>query len=156
MISSVDDKWHRRFLDLANLVSTWSKDPSTAVGACAIDPTNRNILAVGYNGFPRGISDDERLNHKETKYPLIVHAEMNVIFNAGFNGIKLGGSYLYIYGLPPCLDCTKGIIQAGFSKLIIPEISYWGDINPKWLNSFEYSKSYCAEAGLELLQIEIV
>jgi deoxycytidylate deaminase len=67
-------KWHMRFMDMAKMVSTWSKDPSSQIGAVAIDDQFR-ILATGYNGFPKGIADtEERLNDKDQKYPRIIHA----------------------------------------------------------------------------------
>lgn len=140
--------WDIRFLNLAGHISTWSKDPSTKVGACAIDPENKNILGVGYNGFPRGIRDDSRLDQKVTKYPLIVHAEMNVIFNAAINGVSLRGASLYIYGLPPCSECTKGIIQSGVKRVVMPSLDYWSDIKQNWLDSWELSKQLYNEADI--------
>ena len=75
-------KWDRRFMDMAQLISTWSKDPSSQIGAVAVND-QRRVLATGYNGFPRGIADTEdRLNNKDEKYPRIIHAEMNALMNA--------------------------------------------------------------------------
>ena len=69
------NKWQRRFFDLARLVATWSKDPSSQVGAVIVDDKKR-IVSVGFNGLPMGVEDtDERLNVRELKYELIVHAE---------------------------------------------------------------------------------
>jgi dCMP deaminase len=70
--------WDARYLDLARHVAKWSKDPSTQVGAVVVGKDRRKI-AVGYNGFPRGIADDNRLFDREVKYTLIQHAERNVI-----------------------------------------------------------------------------
>ena len=73
--------WGERYLHLAKEVSTWSKDPSTKVGAVAIGD-NGEVLTQGFNGFPRGIKDSsERLKDRERKYKLVVHAEMNAIYN---------------------------------------------------------------------------
>ena len=115
-----DLKWHTRFMDMAKMVSTWSKDPSSQIGAVAVND-ERRILATGYNGFPKGIADtDERLNDKDQKYPRIIHAEMNALMNALYAGVSLKDSTLYVYGLPVCPSCTKCIIQAGVKRVVIP------------------------------------
>ena len=94
--------WGNRYTCLAKEISTWSKDPSTQVGAVVIG-NNGEVLSQGYNGFPRGIKDTAaRLKDRERKYNLVVHAEMNAIYNAGLNGVSLKGSTLYVYGLPVC------------------------------------------------------
>ena len=70
--------WDRKFIEMAVLVSSWSKDPSTKVG-CVIADSDHAQLSEGFNGFPRGIADDARLHEREVKYRLIVHAEANAI-----------------------------------------------------------------------------
>lgn len=115
-----DLKWHNRFMDMAKMVSTWSKDPSSQIGAVAVND-ERRILATGYNGFPKGIADTpERLNNKEEKYPRIVHAEMNALMNALYAGVSLKDATLYVHGLPVCPDCAKCIIQSGIKRVVIP------------------------------------
>ncbi len=112
------DKWDNRYLSLAKEVATWSKDPSTQVGAVTVG-AKKEVLSQGFNGFPRGIKDtDERYNHRETKYKFVVHAEMNAIYNATYSGTSLDGATLYIYGLPICSECAKGIIQVGIKKVV--------------------------------------
>src|SRR3990172_2103187 len=76
------DAWDSRFLRLAEFVAQWSKDPNTKVGAVIVDGTHR-IVSLGFNGFPRGVDDDERLRNRELKLKLMVHAEMNAILFAG-------------------------------------------------------------------------
>ena len=111
------ERWDMRFLELADTIRQWSKDPSRKIGAIAV--RDRKILATGYNGFPKGIEDTaERYNNREIKYQYVVHAEMNCIYNAAENGISLKDSTLYIYGLPVCGDCALGIIQAGVSRVV--------------------------------------
>lgn len=67
------DKWDSRFLDLAKLVSSWSKDTSTKVGAVISRPDN-TIVSLGYNGFPKGMPDDKNLyDLREEKYERIIH-----------------------------------------------------------------------------------
>ena len=97
-----------------------SKDPSTQVGACIVNADNR-IVSVGYNGFPRGCSDEdfpwERSadNQNDTKYPFVCHAELNAILNS--NGIGVKGARIYV-ALFPCNECAKAIIQAGITEVI--------------------------------------
>ena len=111
------ERWDMRFLELADTIRKWSKDPSRKIGAIAV--RDRKILATGYNGFPKGIEDTaERYNNREIKYRYVVHAEMNCIYNAAANGISLKDSTLYIHGLPVCGDCALGIIQAGVSRVV--------------------------------------
>lgn len=132
-------------MEIAEQVSTWSKDPSRQIGAIAVND-NRRILATGYNGFPRGVEDSEdRYNDRPTKYKLVVHAEMNVIYNAGYNGISLDGATLYVFGLPICSDCAKGIIQVGIKKIIMPS----QEIPDSWYASWSLSKSMFKESGVE-------
>ena len=145
-------KWERRYLRLAREVSLWSKDPSSKIGAVAVSKTGQ-ILALGYNGFPRGIDDsDERLNDKETKYKLVVHAELNCIYNAVVNGVSVKDSTLYIYGLPVCNECAKGIIQTGIKEVIIihPDL-----LLQKWEESFKTSKTMFLEAGVDVIVYSI-
>lgn len=113
-------KWHLRFLELAKLVASWSKDRSTQVGSVAIGP-NREILSVGYNGFPRGVNDDiEKRHERPLKYAFTEHSERNLFFNATRIGVSLNGSNLYCTHFP-CSDCARGIIQTGINKLFFLE-----------------------------------
>lgn len=132
----INANWQNRYLSLAKEVSTWSKDPSRKIGAVAVGSKGQ-ILAQGYNGFPRGILDSaDRYNDRPTKYRLVVHAEMNVIYNATFNGVSLDGASLYVYGLPICSECAKGIIQVGIKDVtvitdeVVPDI--WKE---SWANT---------------------
>ena len=93
------------------------RDPNTQVGACIVSPDNI-IISTGYNGLPNGCSDDEypwEREGEETKYPYVVHAELNAILNA--NGRDLRGSRLYV-ALFPCNECAKAIIQAGVKEVL--------------------------------------
>ena len=110
--------WDTYFMGIAKLSSKRSKDPSTQVGACIVTPENE-IVGIGYNGFPKGISDDvfpwssEGAFH-ETKYPYVVHAEANAILNAT-RDVK--GCRMYVT-LFPCHECAKLIIQSGIKEII--------------------------------------
>ncbi len=146
MISDTLSKWDERYMDIAKRIAAWSKDPSRKIGAVAVGSKGQ-ILSQGYNGFPRGILDSsERYNNRERKYQLVVHAEMNVIFNATFNGVSLDGASLYVYGLPVCSECAKGIIQVGVKRIVILTDDIVPDI---WTNSFKITSEMLSEAGVE-------
>ena len=111
--------WDEYFMGVAMLAARRSKDPSTQVGACIVSQDNI-IISTGYNGMPKGCSDDEfpweRSGEEgETKYPYVVHAELNAVLNA--NGRDLRGSKLYV-ALFPCNECAKAIIQCGIREIV--------------------------------------
>lgn len=148
MIESPLEKWDRRFLSLAEEISTWSKDPSTKIGAVIVDPKTRRILSTGYNGFPSRINDfKSRYENKEDKYKFVIHAEMNAIYNATANGINISRSTLYCTGLPTCSDCAKGIIQCGVDRVVN---GFPKDIPTKWKDHFDITKEMFEEADVEL------
>lgn len=140
----MNNKWDKRYIGLAKHIATWSKDPSTKIGAVAIGEKGQ-VLAQGYNGFPRGITDsDDRLMHRETKYKYVVHAEMNCIYNATYNGVSLQGATIYIHGLPICHECAKGLIQVGIKRVV-----YQSDMIPaKWAESNKQTMEFFSEAGV--------
>tara|TARA_B100001093_G_scaffold216019_1_gene207301 strand:+ start:428 stop:874 length:447 start_codon:yes stop_codon:yes gene_type:complete len=143
----LSNKWDKRYMELAKVISTWSKDPSKKIGAIAIGSKGQ-VLAQGFNGFPRGIDDaDDRLNDRETKYKYVVHAEMNLIYNATFNGISLDGSTVYIYGLPLCSECAKGLIQVGIKRIVMSRDSL-ENIDERWQESFELTLQLLNESGI--------
>ena len=111
--------WDEYFMGIAMLAAKRSKDPNTQVGACIVSPDNI-IISTGYNGMPKGCSDDEfpwarSGQENETKYPYVVHAELNAVLNA--NGRDLRGSRLYV-ALFPCNECAKAIIQSGIREIV--------------------------------------
>lgn len=142
--STLSISWVKKYVELAEHVAGWSKDPSTHVGAVAVGQKGQ-ILSQGYNGFPRGISDDGRLHDRETKYKYIVHAEMNCIYNATLNGVGLDGADLYVFGLPICSECAKGVIQVGIKRVFM---CYPADIPERWVESKEQSTDMFNEAGV--------
>ena len=116
--------WDEYFMGIAMLAARRSKDPNTQVGACIVSPDNI-IISTGYNGMPKGCSDDEfpwerkAATEVDTKYPYVVHAVLNAVLNA--NGRDLRGSKLYV-ALFPCNECAKAIIQSG-----VKEVYYLSD-----------------------------
>ena len=142
------EKWDLRFVKLAEEVASWSKDPSTQVGAIAVNRIG-SVVAQGYNGFPRGIQDtDLRYQDRELKYQYVVHAEMNCIYNAALNGSSLDGCTLYVWPLPVCRECCKGIIQSGIERVVSPDFT-----DPvkeeRWKESCSQTMDMFQEAGID-------
>jgi len=137
-------KWDRRFLELAGLLASWSKDPSTKVGCVIIGPS-REIVSTGYNGLPRGVNDsEERLNCRELKYQLTVHAEQNAILHAARIGVPLLGCSAYATW-PPCTRCAVSWVQAGIARVVWPQL----ELPDRWRQDFELAASILSEAGVE-------
>ena len=142
----MSEKWDRRFLELAEHISTWSKDPSTKVG-CVVVGEDREIRSTGVNGFPRGIEDDaERLADREQKYPLICHAEENAIMHAARTGVSLKGNTAYVTW-PPCTRCTRSLIQAGVSEVVYPTGI---EIPERWEDDLGIAMGMMEEAGITI------
>ena len=141
--------WDEYFMGVAMLAARRSKDPSTQVGACIVSEDNI-IISTGYNGMPKGCSDDEfpweRTGaENETKYPYVVHAELNAILNA--NGRDLRGSRLYV-ALFPCNECAKAIIQSG-----VKEVVYLSDKYKDTMGNFA-SKKMLDAAGVKYTRLQ--
>ena len=142
------DKWDIRFLRLAQTVSSWSKDPSTLVGAVIARP-DRTVASVGYNGFPRGMTDlPEYYEKREEKYSRIIHAEVNALLHARE---RVVGYTLYTYPLMPCDRCMVQMIQAGFKRIVSVELS--PEHYERWGATLNKSMGYASDAGIELLMI---
>ena len=143
-----------KYLNLARHISTWSKDPSTQVGAVVIGEQGQ-VLSQGYNGFPRGVDDStERYDNRVTKYKFVVHAEMNCIYNASYTGASLNGATLYAFGLPVCSECAKGIIQVGIKRIVIPFTP--DETTPdKWQASTNTAREMFIEAGVKYQSLDI-
>jgi dCMP deaminase len=116
--------WNEFFMGVAELAAKRSKDPNTQVGACIVDINNK-IIGTGYNGLPNGFSDDDFPWSKtgdflDTKYPYVVHAELNAILNSNMN---LKNSIIYVT-LFPCNECAKAIVQAGIKQVLYLDDKY--------------------------------
>lgn len=145
-----EHKWDDRFLDVAKLVASWSKDPSSHVGAIAV--LDRKVVATGFNGFPKGVHDSEsRYNNRDEKLKFIVHAEMNCVYNAAYHGQSLKGATLYVDGIATCSKCALGIISSGVYKVVMR----YKTMKTHWAEEFELSKVLFNEAGIEFYCEEI-
>ncbi len=144
--------WDEYFMGVAELSGMRSKDPNTQVGACIVSDDNK-ILSMGYNGFPRGCSDDdfpwgkqlETEDPYNAKYLYVTHSELNAILN--YRGGSLEGSRLYVT-LFPCNECAKAIIQAGIKTVIYKEDKYQDS------PSMRASKRMLNAAGVRYYQYE--
>ncbi len=137
------DKWDRRFLELAKHISTWSKDPSTKVGAVIAEADSKRVVSLGFNGFPAGVEDSEdRLGDRAVKYEMVVHAEQNALL---FAGDRAKGCVLYVTPLAPCARCAVIIIQAGISRIVSPKPDFEQE---KWGEQAKISDALFREAGL--------
>lgn len=139
--------WDEYFMGLAHLSAMRSKDPSTQVGAVIVSGEHR-VVSIGYNGFPNGCSDDEFPWDREgdfgaTKYPYVVHAELNAILNSKND---LRGCSIYV-SLFPCNECAKAIIQSGISRIVYESDKYADT------DATIASKRMLRAAGVELYQL---
>ncbi len=120
--------WDEYFMGVAEMSARRSKDPNTQVGACIVSQDNK-ILSMGYNGFPKGCSDDifpwTKIHMEDdpfnAKYFYTTHAELNAILN--YRGGSLEGSKIFVT-LFPCNECAKALIQAGVKTMIYREDKY--------------------------------
>lgn len=156
----MNDKWDKRFLELARMVASWSKDPSTGVAAVIVNDL-RQVVGMGYNGFPRGVEDsEERLNDRPTKYNFIAHAELNAILDAGH---RARGATMYVWptfpqpdpvdGVLPCKECANPVIQAGIKEVVgyLPDPLNEEDRKrmDRWGDSLAIAKIKLKEAGVK-------
>ena len=143
MADTPENVWTRRFLELAEHISAWSKDPSSKIGAVITDPCRR-IVSTGYNGFPRGVADSaDRLTDREMKYMMVLHAEENAIL---FSRQDLSGCSLYVTKMPPCSHCAALIAQSGIKRVYAPA----SEVPERWTASVELAKTIFSESGVEL------
>jgi len=138
--------WDSRFLEMAKLVSTWSKDPSTQVGA--VITRGKFVVSIGFNGHPKGVQDSgERLENREVKYRTIIHAELNAILTSRQD---LEDCTVYVWPFMPCSQCGAAIVQSGIKRVVAPKSD-----NERWIESFNFTKRLFEEAGVELVEVEV-
>lgn len=158
------EQWDRRFLDMAKLVASWSKDPGTQVGA-VITKKDRTVISVGYNGFPRGMDDSLLLSEhcecharfgfpqvgspgpcickekrREEKLSRTIHAEMNALLTTKQD---VANCTIYIYPFLCCDRCFVQLVQAGVTRFVSPT---WDPVvYSRWKESFHRVKLYAEE-----------
>lgn len=143
--------WDARFMDLAIHISAWSKDRSRQV-ACVIVAADNSVRAIGFNGFPRGLNDEDEIRHsRPSKYLWTEHAERNAIYVAARNGIPLDGCRMYLPWFP-CVDCARAIVQAGLLEVISRQPDF-SDV--RWGEDFKVAVELLKEAGVVVRFIDI-
>lgn len=139
-------KWDQRFLKLSNEVGTWSKDPSTKVGA--VVARDKHVIGLGFNGFPKGMRDDAYLyEDRAVKYERVIHAEVNALHNSQQ---PVDGCTLYV-SYPPCCGCALHIIQAGITRVVC-EYEATEEFLNRWRVSMQKTKASFEEAGIEYIE----
>jgi dCMP deaminase len=141
-----DKKWDKRFLALARYVAQWSKDPSTKVGAVIVRP-DRTIASMGYNGFPRGMSDHPtRYLDREHKLAHIVHAEINAIANAHE---PVHGYCLVTWPMGVCSVCSLPVIQHGIVRVVAPRTP--PQLSERWEENLKEAGANFAQVGVHTI-----
>ena len=140
--------WNEYFMSVAHLSALRSKDPNTQVGACIVNDDNV-IVGIGYNGLPKGCSDDEFPwgnvgETLDTKYVFVVHAELNAILNS-YSSLKDCTIYVSLF---PCNECAKAIIQSGITKIIYEDDKYAAT------DAVKASKRMLKAANVEIEQLD--
>ena len=147
--------WDQRFIDLAEYISTWSKDHNTKVGA--VITNGHRIISVGYNGFPQGVNDDIELRYERPqKYQWTEHAERNAIYTAARFGISVLGCTMYGFfpkGGPPCPDCARAIIQSGIQEIVVKRIHSEHEM---YKDIQHFSFTMLEEAGIKIRELSLI
>jgi len=135
------------YMTAVYLFSLASKDERTKIGAIIVGPEGE-LISTGYNGFPRGVNDDQdSRQERPEKYFWMEHAERNAIYNAARIGVSTKGCTMYTQGIPCDLGCSRAVIQAGITKVVIHKL--WNDGNVE-----KYVRSYVMfeESGVEVVE----
>lgn len=141
-------KWDARFVGLAHHISEWSKDESTKVGAC-ITRADHRVISVGHNGFPQFMPDDpEFYLNREEKLDRIIHAEMNALM---FANSSVHACTLYTFPFLPCHRCSVHMAQAGIMRFVAPKATV--EQEERWGESFEKTRRYAGEMGIEIVEL---
>lgn len=139
----MNSKWIARFSDLAKEVASWSKDPSSQVGAVIVRP-DRTVASVGFNGFPRGVEDcQEVIANRDAKLLRTIHAELNAILAAKE---PLNGYSLFVWPFQPCAQCAAAIIQSGIKEVYCPYNDHMAQ--ERWSDSFKAALQMFDESGV--------
>ncbi len=135
------------YMIMARSESELSKDPCTKVGVIIVDVEGK-FISSGHNAFPHGVAEDERLDDRDLKNAIIVHAEPNAILLADRD---LRGATMYVT-FTPCCRCAGLIIQAGIKRVVaFPPTT---DNVVRWGVSMKLTKSLFKEAGVEYIEHE--
>ena len=138
--------WTDYFLEMAHLVATKSKDPSTKVG-CIVVTEDKVVAATGYNGLPRGVEDKAERMERPAKYLWTSHAEENAVAQAARVGMKLKGGTAFVTHMP-CSRCARTLIQAGIEYVVVDR-----GTTSMPQEEFDVAMQMFKEAGVDVAQI---
>lgn len=139
-------KWDQRYLRLAKIVASWSKDPSTKCGAVIVRQ-DMTLSSVGFNGFARGLDDDMKdYLDRDKKYPAILHSEWNAISSSKEK--KLNNHIVYAYPMPPCDECTAALLQKNIQRIVTHPPNL--DQLTRWQNMFEDAQDMCYQKSVQI------
>ena len=143
-------KWDKRFLEMARMVASWSQDPNTKVGAVIVRP-DRTVASVGFNGFPRGVSDDPaHYADRDYKIATVIHAEENALISS--RNQSLSGCTIYVSRLPPCASCASKLIQSGIAR-VVSSLPY-GKEPERWSQNMTWARRNLEAAGVVCEAVE--
>lgn len=143
--------WDQRYLRLTHQVALWSKDPSTQCGAVLVRP-NRTLASVGFNGFPRGMSDAPELYaDRPTKYGRVIHSEWNAIQSS--HDPSLEGYTVYAWPMPPCDLCTAALAQKGIARVVCPPPA--AEKLERWKDQFQLALGTWEQKGAQFVHLEL-
>lgn len=139
------NKWDRRMLDLAHLVASWSKDPSTKVGAVIADAQHR-VVSLGFNGPPSRVPDGEM--GRDKKLAITIHAEENALLFAQQN---LVDCTMYVTH-PPCARCASKIIQMGVLRVVAVKAP--SEFESRWADSIKMAEDLMRDAPTLFITVD--
>jgi dCMP deaminase len=143
--------WDLRFMEMAEVVASWSKDPSTKCGAVVTNDKHQ-VIGLGFNGFPRNFEDTpERLADREFKYKYVIHAEVNAILNCNS---PVENATLYQVPMMSCSNCSAILIQTGIKRVVSRSIPL--DKLDRWRDSMILGYNALLEAGVEIVFIDAI
>lgn len=128
--------WDEYFLNLCDIVSTRSKDPSTQHGSVIVDSHNK-IVSTGYNGSARTIKDEDINWDRSVKYDWVIHSEENSLWAAERRNLE--DCRIYITG-KPCSRCMLRIAHSGIKKIIYGDRSSFCVNESDWKITLEIAK----------------
>ncbi|UVD81432.1 cytidine/deoxycytidylate deaminase family protein [Mycoplasma iguanae] len=146
--------WDQYFITLSKISALRSKDPNTQVGACIVNQEKR-VIALGYNGMPLGNDQDfpwnrEAENESDTKYPYVVHAEINAILNTT-QQIKNAVIYTSLF---PCSNCAKIIIQSGIKEVVYQD-DFYAETEDNKISKYLFNKSNIKMRQVKASKVQI-
>ena len=137
--------YEREMWALAETTASFSKDPSTQVGAVAA--VNKRVIGTGRNGFPPGVTDDPEIyKNRAMKLLLTNHAEKNLV---AICGDQIRGGDIFVT-FPVCNDCAGLLITAGVKRVFT---QYMSDPTSVWYWRWNLSKAMFAQVGIETFEL---